>query len=132
MPSSATRRRVAAERAVAMIERAASCARAARAIEEPIRPMPISARRLKSGVFMGCALAGPCGPSRLPHPGRRQADAARATGWESPSRLLPHELRERGDREPVRLLRADAHAQGVRQFVGFDATQDQAAAYQES
>ena len=37
------------ERAVATIERTAPCARAARAIEQPIRPKPISARRLKIG-----------------------------------------------------------------------------------
>ena len=34
---------------VATISRTAPCARAARAIEEPIRPTPISARRLNSG-----------------------------------------------------------------------------------
>ena len=45
-----TRRRVAAERAVATIARTTPCARAARAIDEPIRPTPISARRLKSGA----------------------------------------------------------------------------------
>ena len=48
-PSSAIRRRVAAERAVAMMDPAAPCARAARAMEEPIRPIPISATRLKTG-----------------------------------------------------------------------------------
>ena len=48
-PSSAIRRRVAAERAVATMEPAAPCARAARAMEEPIRPIPISATRLKTG-----------------------------------------------------------------------------------
>ena len=37
------------ERAVATIARTAPCARAARAIEPPIRPTPISARRLKIG-----------------------------------------------------------------------------------
>ncbi len=50
MPSSATRRRVAAERAVATISRTAPCARAARAIEEPISPTPIKARRLNRGA----------------------------------------------------------------------------------
>src|SRR5207244_11809351 len=104
--------RVAAERAVAMIERAAPCARAARAIEEPIRPMPISARRWNSGAFMGCD---PAGRHERSHRATRQADAARSTGWDSASRLFPHDLRERGHHEPVRLLRADAHAQGIRQ-----------------
>ena len=46
---SAARRRVAAERAVAMIVRAAPQARAARAIEEPMRPTPISASRSNKG-----------------------------------------------------------------------------------
>ena len=46
IPSSATRRRVCGERAVATIVCAAPCARAARAIDDPIRPTPISASRL--------------------------------------------------------------------------------------
>ncbi len=54
-PSSATRARVAAERAVATIERTTPWARAARAIEEPMRPTPMSARRLKSGSLTGHA-----------------------------------------------------------------------------
>ena len=45
-PSSATRRRVAAERAVATIEPTAPCSLAARAIDEPISPTPMRARRL--------------------------------------------------------------------------------------
>src|SRR5919197_858046 len=111
-PSSATRRRVAADRAVATIERAAPCARAARAIEEPIRPIPISARRLNkaTSAFMG-----------------RSNPAARRTA----SRLPSHELRQRGDHHAVRLLTTDRHAQRVRQFVGLDPTQDQAALRQE-
>ena len=40
----------AAERAVATISRTAPCARAARAIDEPIRPTPINARRLNTAV----------------------------------------------------------------------------------
>ena len=47
MPSSFTRARVFAERAVVTISPASPCARAARAIEPPIRPKPISARRLE-------------------------------------------------------------------------------------
>ena len=39
-----------AERAVATISRTKPCARAARAIEPPIRPTPISARRSNRGV----------------------------------------------------------------------------------
>ena len=46
MPSSATRARVFSERAVVTISPASPCARAARAIEPPIRPKPISAMRL--------------------------------------------------------------------------------------
>ena len=80
-PSSATRRRVAAERAVATISRTAPCARAARAIEEPIRPTPSSARRLNSG-----------------------ADAA---FFVTASRRLGQEILERGDDEAVRLLGAN-------------------------
>ena len=48
-PSSTTRLRVASERAVATISFTTPCSRAARAIEEPIRPTPISARRLNRG-----------------------------------------------------------------------------------
>jgi len=47
IPSSTTRLRVAADRAVATIERTAPRSRAARAIDEPIRPTPMSARRSK-------------------------------------------------------------------------------------
>jgi hypothetical protein len=47
MPSSATRARVFAERADVTISPARPWARAARAIEPPIRPKPISATRLK-------------------------------------------------------------------------------------
>ena len=97
-PSSATRLRVAAERAVATIARTAPCARAARAIEEPIRPTPISARRLNR--------ARSCGPRHL-----RPMNSASAS---TTSRFG--------------LLGADRHAQRIRQLVGRDAAQDQAAA----
>src|SRR3954466_6156598 len=52
MPSSATRARVFSERAVVTISPATPWARAARAIEPPIRPKPISATRLKRGVAL--------------------------------------------------------------------------------
>src|SRR5215467_2107112 len=52
MPSSITRRRVFAERAVATMLPTSFCARAARAIEEPIKPTPISAKRLNRGAVM--------------------------------------------------------------------------------
>src|SRR5208282_2365600 len=97
-PSSATRRRVSAERAVATISRTTPCARAARAIEEPIKPTPIKARRLNSG-----------------------ADFVTA------SCRFRQELSERGDDEVVRLLLADAHAQRVRQLVGAELAQDEPA-----
>src|SRR5271170_7181084 len=99
-PSSATRRRVAAERALATISRTAPCARAARAIEEPIRPTPSSARRLNSG-----------------------ADAPFVTT----SRLFCQEIPEPGHDEAVRFFGADAQAQRVRQFVGGRLAQDETA-----
>ena len=49
--SAKTRARVAAERAVVTISPARPCARAARAIEPPISPKPISATRLKRGAL---------------------------------------------------------------------------------
>ena len=91
MPSSATRLRVAAERAVATIERTALCARAARAIEEPISPTPISARRFEERL------------------GRRAGHPA-----------CPMKSASACDHEPVGLLAADGHAQRVRQLVGAD------------
>src|SRR5271170_631177 len=97
-PSSATRRRVAAERALAAISRTAPCARAARAIDEPIRPTPIRARRLKIGAGV-------------------------ATG----SRRFRQEVLERRDHKSVRFLGADRHAQRVRQFVSRGLPQDQPA-----
>src|ERR1043166_3927787 len=51
-PGPATRRRVAADRAVATIEPTAFCALAARAIEEPISPTPMSASRLYSVALL--------------------------------------------------------------------------------
>ncbi len=54
MPSSLTRARVLAERAVVTISPASPCSRAARAIEPPISPKPISAILLNGGAaFMG-------------------------------------------------------------------------------
>jgi hypothetical protein len=50
MPSSSTRARVFSERAVVTISLASAWTRAARAIEPPIRPKPISATRRKIGV----------------------------------------------------------------------------------
>ena len=90
-------RRVAAERAVATIERTAPCARAARAIEEPIRPMPISASRLNKRLRRSCA------GSR--HEFRERRD--RRAGW--PLRCRPS---------------CAAHSAGDRLV---DAAQDQAA-----
>jgi hypothetical protein len=43
---------VAPERALAAIERTTPAARAARAIEEPMRPTPISARRSNVGAAL--------------------------------------------------------------------------------
>ena len=58
MPSSMTRRRVAADRAVATMLPARFCARAARAIDDPIRPTPIRARRSNTeAVIAGSGLA---------------------------------------------------------------------------
>src|SRR2546430_9464514 len=50
MPSSLTRARVLAERAVVTISSANPCSRAARAIEPPISPKPISATLLNGGA----------------------------------------------------------------------------------
>src|SRR5436190_7310899 len=97
-PSSTTRRRVAAERAVATISPTTPCARAARAIEEPIRPTPTKARRPNSGA-----------------------------GLVTASRCLCQEILERRHRQAVRLFAADAHAQRVWQLVGADLAQDQSA-----
>src|SRR5262245_36447388 len=102
-PSSSARRRVAAERAVATMLRTTPCARAARAIEEPIRPTPISARRLNRTRFAIVSVS----------------SAPLTSG-------LCHERGERLDGQPVRLLAPDAHAQRMRQPVGADLTQDQA------
>jgi hypothetical protein len=54
MPSSATRARVFSERAVVTISLASPWARAARAIEPPISPKPISATRRKIGTVFTC------------------------------------------------------------------------------
>jgi hypothetical protein len=53
MPSSTTRARVLGERAVATISRTAPCARAARAMDEPIRPGPMMASLSNNGSLMG-------------------------------------------------------------------------------
>src|SRR5271154_3730495 len=97
MPSSMTRRRVAAERAVATMLRTAFCARAARAIEEPISPTPISARRSNSGSAMGC--------------GRRPSQ----------------ESRQGRDDFAIGLLAPHAHAQRMGQAISADLAQDQPA-----
>src|SRR5208282_5198746 len=101
-PSSATRRRVAAERALATLARTAPCARAARAIEEPMRPTPISASRLKIGA-----------------------------GFVTASRRFCQKFLERRDDETVCFFGADAHAQRVRQLIGADRAQDEAARHEE-
>src|SRR5262249_61876646 len=103
----------AAGRSVVTIELSAPCARTARAIEEPIRPIPISARRLKIGTpFMECNPA--ARPRRLsPFAGRGQGSGTRRTARRTASRLLPHELRQRGDHEAVPLLGAHAPPQAL-------------------
>ena len=53
MPSSATRARVLGERAVATISRTAPCARAALAMDEPIKPGPMMAMVSNSGLVIG-------------------------------------------------------------------------------
>src|SRR5258708_38533501 len=95
------RRRGAAERAVATMVLTAFCARAARAIEEPISPTPMSARRSNGGSAMGC--------------GRRPSQ----------------ERRQRRDDLAIGLFAADGHAQRMRQAVGADLAQDQAAGGEE-
>src|SRR5271163_2892976 len=101
MPSSATRRRVAAVRALATISRAAPCARAARAIEEPIRPTPISASRLNGGAVLGTA-----------------------------SRRLCQKFLQRGDDEMIGLIGAHAHAQRVGEVISGRLPQDEAARHE--
>src|SRR5258707_1208555 len=96
-----TRRRVAAERAVATMLRTAFFARAAPAIEEPISPTPISARRSNGGSAMGC--------------GRRPSQ----------------ERAQRRDDQAIGLLGADAHPQRMGQAIGADPAQDQAAGAEE-
>ena len=74
--------------------RAAFLRRAARAIDEPISPMPMIATRSKIGAASG-------GPERSAH--------------RPPAR---HEIRQRGDDAAIGLFAADRHAQAVRQAVG--------------
>src|SRR5947209_14540354 len=72
-------------------------ARAARAIEEPIRPTPISASRLNSGF----------------------AEIMRLR--------LPQKFSERSHDPPVGFLAADRHAEAVRQVVGNEAAENETA-----
>src|SRR6202453_5210174 len=102
------RRRVSAARAVATISRTAPCARAARAMDEPISPTPIRARRLNIGATLRVFSV--------------------ATVLRRPSKKLT----ERFDEEPIGVFGADAHAQRIRQLVGADLTQDEAARGKES
>ena len=97
-PSARTRASTAASASTATIAPARFSRRAARAIEEPMRPKPTSARRSNKGSSRG-------GP-------RRSGIPARPAG---------EEVLQRRDGEPVRLLVADRHAQAVRQAVGADA-----------
>ena len=90
--------------ALATISRTAPCARAARAIEEPIRPTPISARRLNSGAGLVTA--------------SRPSFARKSLSAATTSRLASS--------VPTR------HAQRVRQLVGRGLPQDQAARGEES
>src|SRR5580693_5928368 len=109
-PSSATRWRVAAERAVATISRTVPCARAAWAIDEPIRPTPIKARRLYSGA------------------GRLTLNSL--YGWlRAPLTFasFAQKFLQRGDHKPVRFFGADAHSQRIRELVAADLTQNESA-----
>src|SRR5690606_2205502 len=102
--SSTTRSRVACVRAVATISRASPFARAARAIEEPISPTPISARRLNTGLAV----------------------------IESSRGLPGEEVAQSLDHQPVCLLGADRAAQRVRQMIGTNLPHDEAALCEES
>src|SRR3984957_5178913 len=109
-PSSATRRRVAAERAVATISRTVPCARAAWAIDEPIRPTPIKARRLYNGA------------------GRLTLNSL--YGWLRAPLTFPsfaQKFLQRGAHEPVRFFGADTHSQRIRELVAADLTQNESA-----
>src|SRR5262245_5709866 len=114
-PSSSTRCRVAAERAVATMVRTIPCWRAARRMEEPIRPLPMTAKRSKRGSSLLRAFR------------MRAGSAIRACPWPARSRSLLQELGKRRDDQPIGFLGADAHAQRVGQLVGTDLAQDQAA-----
>src|SRR5579883_1524961 len=121
--SSSTRARVAAERAVATIERTAPCARAARAIEEPMRPTPIRARRSKSGVSFFTGLS--AGAANFPRKG--QGEQGRGEATSTASGRAPQEFLQRGDDEAVGLFAADAHAQGIGELVDADLAQNESA-----
>src|SRR5215213_6052397 len=152
MPSSTTRLRVVSERAVATMVRAAPYSRAARAIELPISPTPISAslsmmcvdavtltlhvlgafpppakRRGglgwgERGWAAGELHARPRTPDPSP-PREACAGGGEQSGARCSSPLLPHEFGERLDGQPVGFLGADAHAQRVRQMIGADRAQ---------
>src|SRR5580692_9766469 len=89
MPNCSMRCRVGSARDVATMVSTTPRERAARAIDEPIRPTPISAKRLKSGA-----------------------------GLVTASRRLGQKFPQRGHDKPVRLLGADGHAQRIRQLIG--------------
>src|ERR1700730_2679870 len=149
MPSSTTRLRVACERAVATIVRAAPYSRAARAIDPPIRPTPISASLSMTGADAvtrilqalgalppplrgrdgeggrtGLRRREPQGPPPLTPPRKGEGNTPRAL-WDLSS--LFHHLGEGRDDELVRLFGADAHAQRIRQMIGADRAQHAAA-----
>src|SRR6476469_319975 len=109
MRSSPARLRTSASASKPAISLARFCRRATCAIEEPIRPKPISAILSKRGVARA-------GPSR------------------SGTLLLPggHKFGERVDDKPVRLFRADRHAQTVGQSVHADGAQDEPARGEET
>src|SRR5215471_3078825 len=127
MPSSATRRRVAGDRAVATISRTAPCARAARAIDEPINPTPISASRLNSGVWpvMMPALPLPIGERSASSIGREPGEGGpndpilgRGGSRQRFASSLPQKFFECGDDQAVGFLGPYRHAQRIRQLIG--------------
>src|ERR1700730_5035628 len=101
--SSVTLARTALDESVAMISRASPLRRQTRARDEPIRPMPMRARRWNRG-----SLKGPPRPS-----GTRGA-------------FKLDEVLEGLDNATGRFLRAGREAQATRQPVGADSAQDQA------
>src|SRR5436305_393399 len=79
MPSSTMRRRVASLRAVATISRTTPYSRAARAIEPPISPTPISARRSMRGEELLDTRLSACTERRLPP--RSGGEGEGGGGW---------------------------------------------------